>query len=157
MSLLVWGMKNFRQIFLIIPILVLANPFFSYASESTVSVQSITNSSSNSNSVVAGNTHIRIETNGVVKECDTKNGDDCTHMESDDGSSTVNVNNNSSNKNTEIDDDKDDVLIPTPHASSAAKIALIEQKKIIKEQQHSFIEEIKVFFKSIFETLTLKF
>ena len=93
----------------------------------------------------------------LVKECDTKNGDDCTHMESDDGSSTVNVNNNSSNKNTEIDDDKDDVLIPTPHASSAAKIALIEQKKIIKEQQHSFIEEIKVFFKSIFETLTLKF
>jgi len=140
-------MKNSRQIFLILVIFFFSFSFSSFASTATVNVQSITNSSSNSTTTTTGNTHIRIETNGVVKECDSKNGD-CTYLESDDGSSKVNVNSGSFVSPT---------VIPTPFAANSALTAISEEKKSVKENELSFFQEIKDFIKSIFETLKLEF
>lgn len=147
-------MKNYRQIFLLFPIVSLLSPSISYASESQVSVQSTINSTSTSSTVNTGNTHIRIETNGVVKECDSKNGD-CTHMESDDGSSKVQVNNNTLGTST-IDTEDEITVSPNPHSSNSAKTIISEQKKLQKAQQHTFLEEIEDFFKSIFDALKFK-
>ncbi len=148
-------MKNLRQIFLLVTVVSLLPLNTVFAESSNVNVVTNSNTTSTSNSTVTSNTHIRIETNGVVKECDSRKGEDCTHMESDDGSSTVNVNSKTSGNHIEIEDDNTDVT-PAPHSSNSAKTLKSEQKKIIKEQEPSLIEEIKDFFKSIFETLKLK-
>lgn len=149
-------MKNFRQIFLIVAILSFSSSIPSFASTATVNVQSTTNTSSNSTTTTTGSTHIRIETNGVVKECDSKDGD-CTYMESDDGSSKVNINNGSVAKPTSVSEVKETVT-PTPLASNSAKTIISQEKKIIQEQEeHSIIQEIKDFIKGILESLNLKF
>ena len=148
-------MKNYRQIFLVFTLIIALSTTTAFASTSEVTVNNSINSTSSTTSTVSNNTHIRIETNGVVKECDSKNGD-CSHMESDDGSSKVRINNNTVGTTIEPTTAEESVT-PTPHASDSARTIISEQKKQLHEQEKTFLQEIEDFFKKLFSSLKLKF
>lgn len=148
-------MKNYRQIFLILSFVFLSSAVPSSA-DTSVSVNSVTNTSNTSSNTVTGNTHIRIETNGVVKECDSKNGD-CSYMQSDDGSSKVEVNNNSTATAFIAPTHTKVSTTPAPAGTNSANVIVKEKGKELKEKQLTFIQEIENFFKNLFEKLKLKF
>lgn len=150
-------MKNYRQIFLAIPIFLLLSTTPSYGASSEVKVNSVTNTSSASTNSTSGNTHIRIETNGIVKECDSKNGD-CSHLESEDGSSKVDVNNNSIETSKIRAADAETISAPTPTGTKSASTFQANEKKEKKvDKPLNIFDEIEQFFKSFFEKLKIKF
>jgi DNA-binding protein YbaB len=122
-------------------------------SSATVNVQNSFNSTSNSTNTTTSNTKVRIETNGEVKEYESSSGED-VHMESEDGTSKVNITNKGTKVTTTasptamMDEEKieEKVNKATEEAKEKVEKAKSEQKDFFKK----FEDWIKNFFKNLF-------
>lgn len=129
-------------------------------STSNVEIHNSVNTSSSSTSNSSNHTSVRIETNGKVKTYESDSGGS-VHMESDDGSSKVDINNGSlKGTNTTV--------APSPTVSATTSAMQEQKDKINKasEEAKRKIEEMKLknqdlftrledFFKNLFSRLHL--
>ena len=145
-------MKNFRQIFLLYTFLLILFPLPAFASEANVVVHTNSNFTNSSTSISNSHTHIKIETNGVVKECDSDNGD-CTHMESDDGTSKVEVDSDKLKISPTI---KVTTITPIVESTKSAGAILERTKKEIREKEENWLQKLEAFFKNFFEKFKFK-
>jgi hypothetical protein len=139
-------MKKSRQIFLLVILLSTITSLTAYAdssvnisnnstgSNSHVEIHSTTNTSDVSNST--GHTSVRIETNGNVKTYDSDNPGS-VHLESDDGTSKVDINNGNSADTSQEN-------YQTPSVTSTQKQEITETQKKIEAAQEKVKEKLAV-------------
>lgn len=98
--------------------LTLIMPTATYAATTSVSVQNTVDSTSNSESTSTSQSHVRIETNGEVKEFNT-NGNETVDWKSDDGKSSVKINNSGgATVKTESDNEDEEATSSSTSAPS---------------------------------------
>jgi len=116
-------------------------------SHTSVSVTNNVNSTSNSTTTSNSKTHVRIETNGEVKEYNSENGGS-VHIESDDGTAKVNINNNGSTSN----DTDEEMENGTKSAEEIEKVLRqgVDEQGETQDEQKNFFEKLKDFLKNLF-------